>query len=57
MSRRLLIGTFDDEHEVLAATEAVCQRGYQVVDVFSPHPIHGLDEVLGLAPSRLTWVC
>jgi hypothetical protein len=57
VSRRVLIGTFDDEHEVLEATAAARARGWDVLDVYSPHPVHGLDEALGLAPSRLPWVC
>lgn len=57
MSRRLLTGTFVREADVLGATEAARTRGYQIVDVFSPYAIHGLDRAMGLAPSRLTWAC
>ena len=57
MSRRLLIGTFQAEHDVLSATAAVRSRGYTIVDVLSPLPVHGIDEAMGLPPSRLTWVC
>ena len=31
--------------------------GLDVVDVFAPYAVHGLDRALGLRPSRLPWVC
>ncbi len=57
MSDRLLLATFDHEDDILAATAEVRRLGYCVVDVFTPYPVHGLDQALGLRPSRLTWVC
>lgn len=57
MSDRLLLATFDHEEDVLAATAEVRGRGYRVVDVFTPYPVHGLDQAMGLRSSRLTWVC
>jgi len=52
-----LTGVFDDDHKVLDAAREARGRGFHVVDVHSPFPIHGIDEALGLKPSRLTWVC
>jgi hypothetical protein len=57
MSERYLLACFDHEHDLLAATAAVRQSGVKIVDAFTPYPVHGLDEALGLRPSRLTWVC
>lgn len=57
MGRRLHIGSFEDEHDLLTAIRDCRARGVEVVDVISPYPIHGLDEALGLRPSRLPWVC
>lgn len=56
MSQSLHIGFFEDEHDLLAAATECRERGIPVVDVVSPFPIHGLDEVLGIRPSRLGWV-
>ncbi|MCG8449721.1 MAG: DUF3341 domain-containing protein [Pirellulales bacterium] len=57
MSDRILLATFEHEEDLLAATGEVRQRGYKIVDAFTPYAIHGLDQAMGLKPSRLTWVC
>jgi hypothetical protein len=53
----LLVAWFDEEHEVLAACQAARRSGFSVEDVYAPYALHGVDEAMGLAPSRLTWVC
>jgi len=57
MSRRVLVAAFDEEHALLGAVRALRAGGHPVLDVFGPHPVHGLDDALGLRPSRLPWVC
>ena len=57
MNDRFFLATFEHEADLLAATGEVHQRGYQIVDAFTPYPVHGLDQAMGLRPSRLTWVC
>ncbi len=57
MSRRFLIGIFEREQDVLAATRTARERGLKVADVYTPYAVHGLDEAMGLQPSRLPWVC
>lgn len=57
MNRRVLIGIFDTEEDILTATEAARQRGLQIVDVFAPYAVHGLDRAMGLSRSKLPWVC
>lgn len=57
MEERALLCFFEDEDDILGATRAVRQAGFQVADVFAPYAVHGLDHAMGLAPSRLPWVC
>ena len=57
MSQRIVLATFEHETDLLAATAAVRQKGYRIVDAFTPYAVHGLDQAMGLKPSRLTWVC
>jgi len=52
-----VIAVFTDERTLLAATRAVRERGCDVVDVYTPYAVHGLDEAMGLRPSRLSWAC
>ena len=56
MSRRRLLGFFEDEDDILAATRAVRGAGYEISDVYSPYAVHGLDKAMGLEPSKLPWV-
>lgn len=57
MTNLLHVGFFHDEATILAAIRSARAEGLHVDDVWSPHPIHGLDEVLGLRRSRLGIVC
>ena len=54
---RNLMGVFTREDQILRVTRACRERGYEVVDVYAPYPVHGLDRAMGLRPSRITWVC
>jgi hypothetical protein len=54
---RLIVGTFDAEQNVLAATIQARDLGYRIVDVYTPYPVHGLDQAMGLRRSRLGWLC
>jgi len=56
MSKRLFVGVFENEQDTLAAVRASRQRGFKVVDVYAPYAVHGLEEAMGLAPSRLPWI-
>jgi hypothetical protein len=52
-----LQATFADEATLLRATTAVRRAGIEIADAFTPYPVHGLEEAMGLRRSRLTWVC
>jgi len=42
-----LMAEFDHADDLLAAAKAVRADGYEVVEGYSPMPIHGLSEILG----------
>lgn len=54
---RNLMGVFDKEEAVLSVTRACRDRGYEIVDVYAPYAIHGIDRAMGTRSSRITWVC
>lgn len=56
MSCRILVGSFDQEEDLLEAVARVRKEGWRIVDVYVPYAVHGLDRALGLRPSRLSWV-
>lgn len=57
MTRRVIVGIFTDEGDILNVTRAVRQRGLHILDIYAPYAVHGMDQAMGLAPSRLPWVC
>jgi hypothetical protein len=48
-----LLAEFADEEALVAAATGVCAAGYKQVEAYSPYPIHGLSDVLGIRGRRL----
>jgi len=46
-----------EEEEVKRAVRNLQRAGFDVADVRTPYVVHGLEKVLGVAPSRLGWAC
>ncbi len=44
---------FDDDHRLLEAAKVLVAKGFQIKDVYSPFPIHGLDPVIGVKRTRM----
>jgi hypothetical protein len=57
MNGKLLVSVFANEGDVVQATIAAREQGLDIVDVYAPYAVHGLDRAMGLAPSRIPWVC
>lgn len=51
--KQYVLGVFDNEDTLLHAVHEVRHSGVNIHEVFSPYPIHGLDEALGYSRSRL----
>ncbi len=51
--KNFVLGVFDDEDVLLNAVKEVRSSGVKIHEVYSPFPVHGLDEVLGYRRSRL----
>ena len=52
-SREVLYGLYDDDEDLLNAVRAANAEHLEIMDVFTPFPVHGLDPLLGLEESRL----
>lgn len=52
-NKHFVVGVFDDEDVVLSAITKVRQSGIRIHEVYSPFPIHGIDDALGYKKSRL----
>ncbi len=51
--KNFILGIFDDEDILLNAVREVRNSGVAIHEVFTPYPIHGLDEELGYKRSKL----
>jgi hypothetical protein len=51
-----IIAEYDTPEQVLAAAKAAHTAGYQRMDAYTPHPVEGLDDALGMQPTRLGFV-
>lgn len=47
---------FETEDDLLAGAAEARLSGFEIEDVFTPFPVHGMDRAVGLRPSRLTWI-
>lgn len=51
-----VIAEYDSPEQVLAAASAASSAGYANMDAYTPHPVEGLDDALGMKPTRLGFV-
>lgn len=50
-----LMAEYEDEIKLLDACRRVRDSGYTRTDAFTPFPVHGIDEALGIKPTVLPW--
>lgn len=54
--RRLgLLAEFSSPDELITAAKSLQSEGFTKLEAFTPFPIHGIDDVLGIAKSPLPW--
>lgn len=51
-----VMAEFADPGALYHAAERVRDQGYRRWDVYSPVPVHGMDEAMGLKQSKVTWI-
>ena len=52
-TQNVLYGLYDDEQELIKAVKEARAADLDIMDVYTPFPVHGLDPILGLSESRL----
>lgn len=57
MEAKKVYAVFETGNAILAACREARRRGLAVHDAHVPFPVHGLDEAMGLRPSRMPLVC
>jgi hypothetical protein len=53
MSKVVIHAIFDDEEPLLVTAKKLRSQGIRIKDVFSPFPVHGMDEAIGLPRTRI----
>jgi len=51
--KNFVVGCFKDEPGIFKAVKKVRTSGYKLHDVYTPYPVHGLDEAMGLRQTSL----
>lgn len=51
--KHFVVGIFDDEDVLLDGIRKIRSSGVKIQEVYSPFPVHGIDEALGYKRSRL----
>ncbi|HEV3444697.1 MAG TPA: DUF3341 domain-containing protein [Gemmataceae bacterium] len=57
MSAKIMSASFAQEDDLIGAVRAVQDRGWDIVDVYGPYAVHGLEQVLNWPRSRLPVAC
>ncbi len=52
-NKEVLYGLYDDEEILMSAVKKAKADHLDIMDVYTPFPVHGLDPILGLSESRL----
>lgn len=55
-SKTQYLAQFDSSEALLDAVQQLRDEGWDQMEAFSPFPIHGLDEALGVKPTKLPWM-
>jgi hypothetical protein len=56
MSKNFILATFDDESDLIRAAKQVVSHEVLIDDIYTPFPVHGLDELLLIERSRLPYI-
>ena len=52
-NKKILYGLYDDEVTLIDAVKKVRAEGLKIQDCYTPFPVHGLDDAMGLRATRL----
>lgn len=51
-----ILAEFENPAELLHAAQALHSRGYRKFETWTPFPIHGMDDAMGLTGSKVPWI-
>ncbi len=53
MSNKVIHAIFDDDDVLLSAIKKVREAKYQIEEIFTPFPVHGIEKAMGLKNTRI----
>lgn len=53
---KTILAVFNDPDETYAAAKALVSKGIKIREIYSPFPIHGIDKVLSVRPTRVSTI-
>lgn len=53
MSNKVVYAIYNDDDILVDAVKKTKAAKYNIAEVFTPFPVHGLDKAMGIAPTRL----
>jgi len=53
MASKVIHAIYTDDDLLLQAVKQVREARYNIAEIYSPFPVHGLDKAMGLEPTRL----
>lgn len=56
MKKDFVLAIFDDEEKLLKGAEKARDKSIELYDVYTPFPVHGLDDAMGIKRSFLPYV-
>jgi hypothetical protein len=51
-----VLAEFANPAELLHAAQALHKQGYRKFETWSPFPVHGMDDAMGLSGSKVPWI-
>ena len=48
-----IVAVFDDDTTLLGALTKAREKGFNILDCFTPFPVHGIEKILGIKRSNL----
>ena len=51
-----IVAQYDTTAEVYKAAKKLRDAGYKKFETYSPFPIHGMDDAMGIKPTKLPWI-
>lgn len=56
MRKHFVLAIYDCEEKLLAAAHKAKEKNYKFYDIYTPFPVHGLDDAMGIKRSILPYV-